>query len=285
MADGSIDPAVGRGRVRTELFRTRQRMKLTRQHVADSLGWSVSKVNRIESGAVGISQTDLKALLRLYGVDERDPIVAEMVGLARSSRHLRWSAYRDVLNSDYQSYLEYEGLARTVDEFALNAVPGALQSPLYLTAIVQSLSVGVDVKVTERRIEARLARQEILDRPDRPTLRFVIAEGALRTWVGSPGNAAAMREQIDNLVKRAAQQQVDIRVLPFSFGSHYGLAGGFSTLVMPDGHEDVLFREMARPSLVISTKEAAPYHALFDQLRGGSVPLEKLVDDLHGSFS
>ena len=61
-------PAVARRRLRLALRRARDAKGLTQQQVADELFWSLSKVNRIESGDVTISITDLRALLALLGV-------------------------------------------------------------------------------------------------------------------------------------------------------------------------------------------------------------------------
>ena len=50
-----------------------------------SLGWSGSKLSRIELHRIGVKQADLRKLLTLYGVDEahRD----ELLALARESKH------------------------------------------------------------------------------------------------------------------------------------------------------------------------------------------------------
>jgi hypothetical protein len=54
------------------------------------MDWSASKVVRIETGAVGISVTDLRALLTYYEIkDERQ--TEELVELARAMRIRRGS--------------------------------------------------------------------------------------------------------------------------------------------------------------------------------------------------
>lgn len=64
-------PVVQRRRLRLELKQARQEAGLTQELVAEQMDWSLSKLIRIETGAVGISMNDLTALLRLYNV--KDP--------------------------------------------------------------------------------------------------------------------------------------------------------------------------------------------------------------------
>ena len=65
-------PTVQRRRLRSELRQRREAAGLTQDQVASRMDWSVSKLVRIEAGAVGISTNDLRALLDLYGVRAPD---------------------------------------------------------------------------------------------------------------------------------------------------------------------------------------------------------------------
>ena len=62
--------------------KAREHKGLTQAHVAEATDWSLSKVMRIESGDVGISATDLRALLDLYEVTDeptREKLVEDAV--------------------------------------------------------------------------------------------------------------------------------------------------------------------------------------------------------------
>lgn len=81
----SASPLVQRRRLRAELRRARQGAELTQEAVAEEMDWSLSKIIRIETGAVGISTNDLHALLRLYRI--RNPQqVSRLVALGREAR-------------------------------------------------------------------------------------------------------------------------------------------------------------------------------------------------------
>ena len=68
--DHDLDPTVQRRQLRTALRQARREAKLTQRGVAEALDWSLSKVIRIETGQVGVTATDLKALLDLYRVSD-----------------------------------------------------------------------------------------------------------------------------------------------------------------------------------------------------------------------
>jgi len=56
-------PSVRRRRLAAELRRLREERNLTGEDVAESLGWSASKLSRIELARTGIKAADLSRLL------------------------------------------------------------------------------------------------------------------------------------------------------------------------------------------------------------------------------
>src|SRR6266511_3590206 len=130
---------VRRRRLRSELRRVRETASLTQDQVATAMDWSLSKVIRIENGAVGISTNDLKALLDLYGVTERRR-VDDLVGLAQSARQRArawWSAYRSVISPQYLTYLGYEAEASAIRQFHAAVVPALSQTEADMRAILR----------------------------------------------------------------------------------------------------------------------------------------------------
>jgi transcriptional regulator with XRE-family HTH domain len=79
----SQDPSAER--LRVELRNKRTLARRTQKQVAQAMDWSTSKVLRIENGAVGISITDLRALLNYYEVEDKKQM-AELIELARAAR-------------------------------------------------------------------------------------------------------------------------------------------------------------------------------------------------------
>src|SRR4051812_20781342 len=233
------DPAALRRRLRTELRRAREEASKTQRDVADALYWSPSKVIRIESGQVAVSVTDLKALLDLYGVDDRSKI-DELVGMARQSRKQPWSQYRDVVTQEMATYYGYEASASIVRQFEVLFVPGLLQTEGYARAMLTG-TFEEDEKTISRRIEARLERQELLNREDARELFFIVDEGAVRHVVGGP---RVMAEQLERIVELGRRPDITFRIVPFTLGAHVGFQGPFVLLEFPEPDDaDVVYLE------------------------------------------
>ncbi|MWK34852.1 helix-turn-helix domain-containing protein [Actinomadura sp. J1-007] len=131
-------PTVRQRRLRVELRRSRDGSGLTQDQVAESLDWSLSKVIRIESGAVNISTTDLRALLSLYGVAEER--IAELVTLARAARERAWwSGYKKVISQQYYDLIGYESAAAAIRQFEPLVIPGLLQTQEYAHAYISGI--------------------------------------------------------------------------------------------------------------------------------------------------
>ena len=69
----------------TELRNERAQACRTQKEVAQAMDWSASKMRRIESGAVRIKTTDLRALLSYYNV-AGEQRTEELVDLVRATR-------------------------------------------------------------------------------------------------------------------------------------------------------------------------------------------------------
>jgi transcriptional regulator with XRE-family HTH domain len=212
---------------------------MTQREVAEALDWSPSKVLRIEGGQVAVSTTDLKALLELYKVGDKD-LVDRLTSIARQSKKQPWSHYRDVISADVANYFGFEASASIIRQFQPLIVPGLLQTEEYTRALLR-LAYHLDENTTARHIEARRERQELLDRELPPEMFFIIGEAVVRQMVGGPG---AMRRQARRLLELSNQSAISIQVIPFASDAHVGLKGSFSLLEFPeDGPPDVLYLE------------------------------------------
>jgi transcriptional regulator with XRE-family HTH domain len=78
--------SVGGRRLAAELRRLRETLGLTGEQASQRLGWSGSKLSRIELHRIGVKQSDLRKLLALYGVDEYYRY--ELLSLSRLSYEL-----------------------------------------------------------------------------------------------------------------------------------------------------------------------------------------------------
>ena len=226
-----------------ELRRLRPAHVHTQRQVADALDWSPSKVTRIESGAVSLSVTDLRALLGFYEVADPD-LVERLVDLARRSRRARspFAAYADLFSVVALRFFDFEHTASRIGEVELLVVPGLLQTEEYARALMGVH--GMRAEKTERFVGSRRVRQQLLDRADPPELSFVVDESVLLRTIGGP---VVMRAQLERLRELARRPNVAIRVIPLALGEHVGRRGPFVLLTFGGTNDpDVVYLEQRR---------------------------------------
>jgi transcriptional regulator with XRE-family HTH domain len=254
------------------LRQAREARHLTQKEVADALEWSASKLIRIEKGSVGISVTDLKALLLHYKVTDANE-VDRMVDMARASKKaVWWQEYRDVLNQEFFTFLGLEASAVRIKQFQIMVVPGLLQSRGYAKALfgaAESLSDRI-----RRVLDVRFKRQELIS-DDGPEIDSIIDESALYRTVG---DNAVMREQLTKLKELAALPTVSIRILPFSAGVHQGMKNSYEILEFSDEPEDyaLIFDHAYRDQLLqVPSEETRTFFNYFRQLAERALPADE----------
>jgi transcriptional regulator with XRE-family HTH domain len=221
-------PTVRGRRLIREVERLRHERGLSMEAAAGRLGWSVSKVYRLENGKSRITTDDLTDMLDAYGVwsPQRDALIQ----LCRDARRRGWwTAYADVFTG---SYISMEAEASSIRIHAHVLMPGIFQVPGYAREVIAATEPGIRPQDAERRLAARLARQQALfGRDDPPSVHAIVDEAILRRQVGGPAVAAA---QLGALAEAAARPRVTIQVLPFTGGANAGMDGKFTLLGFPD---------------------------------------------------
>jgi transcriptional regulator with XRE-family HTH domain len=220
------NPTLRGRRLAAELMHHREVSGLSREEAARQLEWSTSTIFRIETGRSRPQPGNVRALLDLYGVTgpERDGLIQ----LARDARQPGWwHSFRDVLPNPYEVYIGLEAGAASIRNFEPVVIPGLIQTEDYARAMFRNGPRELDRDEVERRVEVRMARQQILARADRPRLWSVIDEAAIRRVVGG---TEVMRGQLRHLADCAEQGKTTIQVVPFRAGAHAGTTGPFVIL-------------------------------------------------------
>jgi transcriptional regulator with XRE-family HTH domain len=247
-----------RGRLRA----AREGGKLTQEQVAASLDWSPSKVVRIEAGTVGLSVTDLRALLGLYGITG-DTEVAKLVDAARVAKRPWQKDYPGALAAGFDVYLSYESTASEIKTFQTLTVPGLLQTEEYARAIL----AANQAPDPDQRLEARMRRQELLAHAEGPALICVIDEAALHRQVGGP---LTMRDQLVRLrAETGGTGRTSVEVIPYAAGAYVSMIESFTVLHSASWDEDVLSREGVASTVTDSEDHdlIGRYRARFAALR------------------
>lgn len=227
-------------RLRSALRQARETANLTQKEAADQQGWSVSKVVRIELGSVLPAPADVRALLSLYNVYDAASVTA-YADLAKRAREGRgYSEYEDVYTPASIELFGNEPAARMIYKYEPNLIPGLFQTEDYARAVLFAFQ-NPEERVT-RKLEVRVARQQLLENEPRPELNFIIGEAAVST---PAGNSAIMRKQLEYLRELAQRPGVVIRLLPFAAGVHRGLGEAFTILQFDETLSDLLYLEAA----------------------------------------
>ena len=217
MSDDAYGATVAKRRLARRLSELRRASGHTANHVCDLLDWGRGKVGRFEANHWKRPEmSDIRDLLRVYGVDDDER--AELEALAMKARVKPWwRDYSDVFENEFAGF---ENDAVQIRICMPLLVPGLLQTRDYAEAVLRVAPKPPTWR--ERATEARMRRQQILDRPDgtAPKLIAVITEASLMyRW----GTKSGRRDQIEYLVKVAASPNLELRIQRFADGPHRGL--------------------------------------------------------------
>jgi len=170
---------------------------------------------------------DVRDLLEVYGITD-EGTRESLVQLAREARRRGWwTRYTDVLGSG--TYVGLEAEAAGLHTYESMFIPGLLQTEDYARAVIRAGLTRPDPDNLERRLSARMVRQEIVNRPDPPEIWAVLDESVVRRPVGGQ---EVMRAQLEHLIEVSTRPNtaVTLQVLPFTVGAHPGMNGPFVIL-------------------------------------------------------
>ncbi|MFJ7999892.1 helix-turn-helix domain-containing protein [Streptomyces sp. NPDC096310] len=234
-------------RVGEEIQRLRTEAGLQQEAVGQALGVSRYTVGKIERGRAFPTDEQLPKLFKILDVtaDERAGIVAAIEqGRSYGRAWYEQPEIQALFSGDSYRFLSLEDAAEHVSTHSGTYVPGLLQTREYIEAIV---AFGQKHESTERRetfIEARLKRQDVLTRRNPLAMDAICLESALRSLVGGP---EVMRAQLRHLVSCAQQQNITLRVIPFSAGAA-NIASAMFTIIdfAGSGNRSVVSQELSR---------------------------------------
>jgi len=255
-------PSPGGRRLASELRRLREAAGVSGEVAARKLGWSASKVSRIENARTCVSPEDAGKLLGLYRVP--DETVRSLTALA-----VRAWGERDLAENARFSVAE-------ILAWAPSSVPLILRTPDYHAAVlgtltqVTTLSPGMIRAEVDRNAiwQARLAGESPI------VVRAVLDETALRRSFGGP---AVMAAQAGYLAEMDGMENVDLRVLPLARGGPSHLPP-FTCTRYADSVDDLPVTDeaevatLAGPWRAESERDVWLHWLAFAQLAGAAEP-------------
>ena len=260
-------PTVRRRRLAAELRRLRG--DLTGEFVAEHMGWSASKVSRIENAHTAPRTSELRKLLSLYGVE--GPYADELLALAMEAKRKGWwEAYADALPDAHSGYIGLEAEATSSSQWGPEFVIGLMMTEEYSRRVIRDstrMISPIPPGEIERRVEARMIRQQILKRDPPFELHTVLDESVLHRRIG---DNAIMGAQLNRLLELSEYDNIDLRILPLD-APHHIVTGGFNLLEFDRAHDvgynDIVYLEHLIGSLYFEAeKDTYKYHIGFQRL-------------------
>lgn len=232
----------------------KERTKLSLEAAAQTLGWGLATMSRIENGRRHISTEDVATILTAYRIParERETVIAE----ARAENASGWwDRPLPGVPTEMGTLASYEAEANSLTDWAVSLVPGLLQTEEYAMAVMLSDDVPPDV--AELRWVARRRRQKILGTLD---YTAYLTETALRTPFGGPDGH---HKQLKHLLT-ARDRGIGVRIvpehLPVGLISHSWLYMTFPTTT------PVVNVEVAEGGVYLHDDQAEPYAKVITKL-------------------
>ena len=273
-------PTVLRRRLGASLRKLRSDQNIAAKDVCAPLGWSLSKLSRIESGEIALRDAEVRPLLEIYGVTADDE-VRSIRDLARRSRQRGWwQSYGDSVPGWFADYVGFEADAARIRTFQQELIPGLFQTQDYARAVFQ---VGHPLETSDQidqRVALRMERQAILDRPEGPQIWAVMSEAVARRPVGSP---AIMAAQLLKLADLSRSSKVVVQFLPFTAGAHASMGQSFVLFEFTDEVPGtVAYTEAMTGALYMDRPSDLDRHEdAFSRLMASADPPERTRDWLH----
>lgn len=223
-------PSSAHIRFGAEMRKLREAAQLSQTAVAARLGCTQTQVSRLEIAKRLPSKSDAEKLDQIFGLTSRQHFVNLYRRLASGRGGPSWFVgWAD----------EIEPSALTLRSWDPLLITGLLQTESYSRAVFQQGPRTTPEKVDEL-VQARMQRQQILDRDRPPSLLVMMDEGVLRRQVGG---AKVMRDQLAYLVELTHRPSVSIQVVDSLCLS--GLLSAFMIAELPNGSDVVYVDSVA----------------------------------------
>jgi transcriptional regulator with XRE-family HTH domain len=264
----ATSPTVRQRELGKRLRDLRNEHKMTVEYVAERLLCSATKISRLETGARPPSLRDVRDLCALYEVDEQTS--ADFMSLARGAREQGWwTQYEDL---DLNALIGLEQDATSITCYSMYYIPALLQTEEYAKTIIKAIIPKIRPDIHSQRVEARLRRQQLLDKPDPPRYRVLLDEAALRRRIGG---SEIMAAQLGRVMSAMREGKAAVQVIPFDVGAH---AAADSYFVLLEFDEPLLspivYLEGLTGSQYLERKgEIARYREAVEYLRDSALNL------------
>lgn len=185
----------------------------------------------------------------------------------------------------FREVAEDEQVAIEIREYALGLVPGLVQVEQYARAISELASPYASPGQIDQIVQARLFRQQILDREHPPMMVVILDESVLRRRFSNP---KVMPAQISHLLELSYRPRITIQIIPTDTEDHAGLSGSFRLSTAPDS-SPFAYVEGQETGMTLKEPEiVASYERTFADLRSFALPVpasRSRMEEIRGSIT
>jgi transcriptional regulator with XRE-family HTH domain len=260
-----------RATLATRLRELREDAGLSTTRLAAQLGWSQSKVSKIENRRTKPSVDDVRAWAAATGATAE--VTAELTNIAESIQvaSIIWDRTLTGGRAAHQ-----RSIGRTLAEatrmqvFQHAAVPGLLQTAEYARSVL-ALADVFGVGDTARAAAARVERQTALYEKGRQ-FDFLISEAALRF---RPVPHDALAAQYDKILSVATLPGVSMSILPTGIRPSTVHAHPFVIYTLPDSSQLATIETYTRELTLTDPEEIRVYSRVYDALLADSATGEQ----------
>lgn len=197
----------------------------SQRQLADATGYKEPYVSKVKSGKARASAHFAQGCDRFF---ETSGYFTRLLVRVSERGHPGW----------FVPYINLEKQASRIEDYSNVLIMGMLQTAAYAEATFRATHPRETDDQIRARVEARLARREVIERGDPPLLWVILHESTLRTEVGS---RAVMADQLRHLASDAGNPHVMLQVLRFAAGAPASSMPFI--LVTPDDGATVLYSE------------------------------------------
>lgn len=227
---------------------------MTGTELASRLGWTQSKVSKLETGKQMPADADIA---RWTDACQASPeATAELAGLLAEAQgvHREWRHQIRLGQERIQrNYDDLARQARTIRNAEIVYVPGLLQTPEYARCrIAESVDLhGASADEIDQALAERLQRQQILYETSK-RFEFVITEAALHLLLCPP---EAMLAQLDRLLGlTSGLPHISFGIIPFGVPLVTTPQNGF--ILFESNCQDLWMRDLDYAALAAATASA-----------------------------
>ncbi|MFI0444455.1 helix-turn-helix domain-containing protein [Actinomadura sp. 6N118] len=266
-------PYVRRRRLAIELRALREAHGLTADELAARIHQSRIKISKLENAHTRPDLSDVMNILRVLEVPDAE-WRRYMELAADAAQKGWWDKYGDAMGERQRVYADLESGADIIREYHPGLLPGPMQTPEYILALIQLTQAARPLKYSvDRLVQARLQRKGQILRANGPRYEVVLDEVGLRRYSGPADVYVA---QLHHIVEVAeSNSHVAVRVLPLRTAPIGELMprAQLSVYTFPDPADPTIVVEatVATDLIVTESAEVAANLRRYDHVRDAAL--------------